>query len=293
MKADSTLVSRVIPAHRNNFTRGRNHPITEICIHHTGGVMHAADVGRTWQKPARHGSSHYAVENDTVMQFVAEKDTAWCNSNWESNSRAVSIEICNESGAPEWRVSEASLNTLIRLVADIAKRNGIKHLERGKNLTWHSMYTATACPGPYLYGKIGWIEQEANKLIQEEETMYMSTKPVRMRIGTMSCGDYAQMKALMREKKIACEEDDEQTEGYLTTVPAVSKGDQPGILALAAKMQVDFEPVFSEAQDAALQDKLAAAERARDDAIRERDRANQTAGKYLKQIEAVKAAVGV
>ena len=123
---------------------------------------------------------------------------------------------------------------------------------------------------------------------QEEEIMFMSTRPVRMKIGYMSTGDMKRMKALMNEKAIECVEAD----GYLTTVPAVSKGDQPGILALATEMQVGFEPVCA-ADANELADKLAAAEKARDAALAERDRANRNAGEYLKKIEAVKAAVGV
>ena len=66
------------------------------------------------------------------------------------NCRAVTIETSNSGGAPEWPVSDTTFQTLVTLVADIARRNGLGKLVKGKNLTWHSMYAATACPGPYL-----------------------------------------------------------------------------------------------------------------------------------------------
>ncbi len=128
---------------------------------------------------------------------------------------------------------------------------------------------------------------------EEVKVMAMSTRPVRMRLGYMSEGDMKRMRALLQKKSIKWDESDDQTDGYLTTTPAVSKGDQVGIIALAEEMQIDYEPVCAGAADAQLRDKLAAAEKARDDAIAERDRANHNAGKYLQQIEAVKAAVGV
>jgi len=91
-------------------------------------------------------------------------DTAWANSNWEANCRSVSIETSNSATGGDWPVSDAALNSLIRLCADIAKRNKLGKLVKGKNLCWHSMYAATTCPGNYLRSKIDYIAREANKL---------------------------------------------------------------------------------------------------------------------------------
>ena len=52
---------------------------------------------------------------------------------------------------------------MIKLVADIAKRYDIK-LIKGKTVVWHSMYTATTCPGPYLLSKIDYIIEKANEI---------------------------------------------------------------------------------------------------------------------------------
>ena len=49
------------------------------------------------------------------------------------------------------------------MVADIAKRNNLGTLVKGKNLTWHSIYSNTACPGAYLLSKMDYIATEANK----------------------------------------------------------------------------------------------------------------------------------
>ena len=53
---------------------------------------------------------------------------------------------------------------MVTLVADIARRNGLGKLVKGKNLTWHSMYAATACPGPYLSGKLQELVDKANTI---------------------------------------------------------------------------------------------------------------------------------
>ena len=154
----SNLTALTIPAPTGNYTKGRNTKISEITIHHMAGIMSALGCGKLWQKASRKASSTYGIGNDgTIANYVDESDTAWCNSNWNSNCRAVSIEVSNSKIGGNWIVSDNALNSLIKLVADVAKRNNLGTLVRGKNLTWHNMYTATSCPGPYLLSKIDYI----------------------------------------------------------------------------------------------------------------------------------------
>lgn len=161
----SKLTNVIVPAYSGNYTKGRSAKISEICIHHMAGVMTAEQCGKEWQKKGRKGSSNYGIGKDgRIGGYVPETSTAWCNSNWASNCRSISIETSNDRTGGEWHVSDASLNSLIKLVADIAKRHGLGKLVRGKNLTWHSMYASTACPGPYLKSKINYIIDEANKI---------------------------------------------------------------------------------------------------------------------------------
>ena len=162
----SNLVNVNIPAYAGNFTYGRDgRKIEAITIHHVAGVISVEDLGQIWQTPGREGSSHYGVGNDgRIGQYVDEENTAWCNSNWDSNCKSVTIETSNCSTGGDWPVSDEALNSLIRLVADIAKRNNLGKLVKGKNLTWHSMFANTECPGAYLMSKLDYIINEANKL---------------------------------------------------------------------------------------------------------------------------------
>lgn len=162
--ADSKLVTKWSPAYAGNFTRGRSRygKISEITLHHCAGNITIDALAALWQRVGRLGSSHYGVNHGEVGQYVAESDVAWTNSNWAANCRAVTIEIANSAGAPNWPVADDTLETVCKLVADIAKRNGLGKLVPGKNLTWHSMYAATACPGPYLRGKMQTIADRAN-----------------------------------------------------------------------------------------------------------------------------------
>lgn len=164
---DSALVTKFIPASENNYNKDRFENggcISEITIHHCAGNMSIESLGALWQNPNREGSSHYGVCDNQIGQYVKERDVAWTNGNRAANWRAVTIETSNCGGEPDWPVSDASFNTLVRLVADIAKRNGLGKLVKGKNLTWHSMYAATACPGPYLYNRLDLLVERANAL---------------------------------------------------------------------------------------------------------------------------------
>ena len=164
---NSSLVNVVIPASESNFTYGRDgRSLRKITIHHCAGVMSAESIGYLWQNPSRECSSHYGIGNDgRIGQYVDESNTAWTDSNWESNCTSVTIETSNCSCGGDWPVSDEALNSLINLCADISIRNGLGLLVPGQNLTWHSMYAATTCPGDYLRARMQYIADEANKII--------------------------------------------------------------------------------------------------------------------------------
>lgn len=162
----SKLVNVEVPAYSGNYTKGRSgKKIEAITIHHMAGVLSAEQCGKIFQKKGRNGSSHYGIGNDgRIGLYVDESNTAWTNSNWDSNCKSVTIEVSNSSRGGDWPVSDNALCSLIRLVADIGKRNNLGTLVKGKNVTWHRMFTATTCPGDYLLSKMDYIIAEANKI---------------------------------------------------------------------------------------------------------------------------------
>lgn len=168
----SSLVQVNVPAHSGNYTVGRSgRKIEAITIHHMAGVLTAEQCGAIFQQAGRGGSSHYGIGNDgKIGQYVDESNTAWTNSNWDSNCKSVTIETSNCENGGQWKVSDKALNSLIKLVADIGKRNNLGTLVKGKNVTWHSMYASTSCPGSYLLSKMDYIVSEANKLNTSKPT---------------------------------------------------------------------------------------------------------------------------
>ena len=162
--AYSKLANDFYPAYAGNYTVGRSgRKIEAITIHHMAGVLSAKQCGDIFKTVGRCGSSHYGIGNSgEVLCYVDETDTAWTNSNWDSNCKSVTIETSDNDNS--WYVNDTTLNSLIKLVADIAKRNNLGTLVPGKNLTWHSMFTNTSCPGDYLRSKMQYIADEATKI---------------------------------------------------------------------------------------------------------------------------------
>lgn len=157
-----------------NKNSPRNKPITKITIHHMAGNLSVEACGNIFASPSRQASSNYGIGSDgRVGLYVDEKDRSWCSSSPENDHQAITIEVANSGGAPDWKVSDAALKKLIELCADICRRNGIKKLNftgnKSGNLTMHKMFAATACPGPYLESKFPYIANEVNKMLNAQK----------------------------------------------------------------------------------------------------------------------------
>lgn len=189
----SSLTQIIVPADEGNYTKGRSgRSIEAITIHHMAGRLTAKQCGRIFQAKGRYGSSHYGVGYDgSIANYVDEEDTAWTNSNWDSNCKSVTIETSDNDNS--WYVNDITLNALIKLVADIAKRRNLGKLVPGKNLTWHSMFTNTTCPGDYLRSKMQHIADEANKINNESTSNEVN---VYYRVKTQKHGWLSEVKNL-------------------------------------------------------------------------------------------------
>lgn len=194
--AVSPLAKEAYPAYAGNYSGpSARKNITAITIHHMAGVMSAKQCGAIFQRPGRNGSSHYGIGvNGEIAWYVDENCVAWTNSNWPSNQSSITIENSNSSTGGDWPVSDATLNSLIKLVADIAKRNGLGTLVPGKNLTWHSMYAATSCPGNFLRARMQYIADGANKINGGSPAPKPTPTPTPTPSGGIKAGDKVTLK---------------------------------------------------------------------------------------------------
>lgn len=156
-----------------NHSGQRNHAIDTITIHCVVGQASVETLGNIFASKDRQASSNYGVGTDgRIGMYVEEKNRSWCSSSASNDHRAITIEVASDTTAP-YAVNDKAFNALIELVADICKRNGIKKLLwKGdksligqvdkQNMTVHRWFSATSCPGDYLYERQGKIAELVN-----------------------------------------------------------------------------------------------------------------------------------
>lgn len=146
----------------------RSGEITHIVIHHAAGDL-SLDTCYRVLKNAKI-SANFAIDpKGNVGQFLDEKLEPYTTSNRQIDDKALTIEVSNCKGAPNWEVSDSSLEALINLCVDICRRHKFKLNFTGDkkgNLHMHKWYKATACPGPYLASKFEYIADEVNKILE-------------------------------------------------------------------------------------------------------------------------------
>ena len=139
------------------------------------GNLSIEQCGNIFENAGRKASSNYGIGTDgRIGMYVEEKDRSWASSNGANDNRAITIEVANDGGAEtNWHVSDKAYQSLITLLVDICKRNGIKELKwkadknligqvDKQNMTVHRWFAAKACPGDYLYNLHGQIAKEVN-----------------------------------------------------------------------------------------------------------------------------------
>lgn len=173
--SNSSLVSytKISP----NKTSPRNHAIDTITIHCVVGQCTIEALGARFAQASVKASSNYGIGSDgRIGMYVEEKDRSWCSSNSANDNRAITIECASDTKHP-YAINDKVYASLIKLCADICKRNGIKELKwKGdksligkpdqQNMTVHRWFAAKACPGDYIYERLGQIASEVNALLK-------------------------------------------------------------------------------------------------------------------------------
>lgn len=161
-----------------NKTAPRKHSIDTITIHCVVGQLSAERVCEMFAKPSRKASSNYVIGKDgEIGMSVEEKDRSWCSSNAANDNRAITIE-CASDANPPYKINDAVYKSLINLLVDICKRNGIPELRWrnnrnliGKtdlqNITVHRWFANKACPGDYIFNRLGKIAKEVNAKLKD------------------------------------------------------------------------------------------------------------------------------
>jgi len=159
-----------------NNSGQRNHKIDTITPHCVVGHTSLENLGKWFARSSTNASSNYGIDdNGKVGLFVPESKRAWTTSSSSNDNRAVTIEIASDSFHP-YAITDKAMDGLIKLCADICKRNGIEKLMWkadkkliGKvdqqNISVHRWFAAKACPGEYIYSHLGDVATEVNKIL--------------------------------------------------------------------------------------------------------------------------------
>lgn len=177
--------SLVTYKHLTNKCNKRNHVIDTVTIHCYVGQVTAKSGCDYLATTDRECSTNYVVGFDgSIGLNVDEAYRAWTSSSSSNDHRAVTIEVASEAKEP-YAITDKAYSSLIALLTDICKRNGIKKLiwsnnksdrvnhVNGCNMTCHRDYAAKSCPGTYIYQREQQIADEVNRRLG-----VMSEKPV-------------------------------------------------------------------------------------------------------------------
>ncbi len=172
--SNSSLVSytKISP----NKNSPRNNVIDTITIHCYVGQASVESMGEWFAKQSTKASCNYGIGYDgRIVLIVEETDRSWCSSSSSNDNRAVTIECACDSTHP-YKINDRVWDSLIKLCADICRRNGIPELKwrddqsligqpDKQNMTVHRWFANKACPGDYIYSHLGQIAAEVNAIL--------------------------------------------------------------------------------------------------------------------------------
>lgn len=182
--SNSSLVSytRISP----NRNSPRNHKIDTITIHCYTAQASVEDMGNWLCNPSAEASANYGIGTDgRIGLFVPEGDRSWCSSSSSNDNRAITIECASDRTDP-YAINSKVYDSLIALCVDICKRNGITELKwradksligqvDKQNMTVHRWFKNKACPGEYIYSRLGQIANEVNAKLGVKSEDYPET----------------------------------------------------------------------------------------------------------------------
>lgn len=165
-----------------NHNGQRTHTIDTITIHCLIGQCSVERIGEMFAPESRKTSCNYGIGVDgRIGLYVDEENCAMATSSDDNDQRAINIVVASDTTEP-YAVNDKAYNALIRLVADICKRNRIdklvwntsksKRLDRtdGCNITVHRDFVNQSCPGKFLYDHMGDVAKKVNMLIEKAPT---------------------------------------------------------------------------------------------------------------------------
>lgn len=178
---NSPLVSYTKLSPNNSGTRTEN-----ICFftpHCYVGQASVEDAGAWFAQTAAQASCNYMIGKDgRVALIVPESQRSWCSSSKWNDQRAVTVECASNKTHP-YAFNTTVYMKLIELATDVCRRNGKKKLlwfaDKAKTMAYtpaademvitvHRWYANKACPGDWLYSRLGDVAMKVTAALQKD-----------------------------------------------------------------------------------------------------------------------------
>lgn len=166
--ADSSLVS--YERYSPNCSSRNGSKVVKLTPHHAAGNVSVETMGGLFANPERGASANYGIGSDgRTAQYVREYMRPWTSSSYDNDRQAITVEVANDGGAPDWHVSDKAFDSLVALAIDICRRHGLGSLtwtgDKSGTITAHYMFVATTCMGPYLTSKMPELARRVNEAL--------------------------------------------------------------------------------------------------------------------------------
>jgi len=157
-----------------------------------------ANIFQNTTDPTKVASSNYGIDsNGRVGMYVEEKDRAVTSNSTANDNAAVTIEVANYKPAPTYEVTDKAYNAMIDLCVDVCRRNGMSSLkwtgDASGTLTVHRFFANKACPGQYLFDRMGSIASEVTTRLTECKNLEANVKTAANKLrdqGIINTPDY-------------------------------------------------------------------------------------------------------
>lgn len=185
-----------------NHSGKRKASVTRITPHCVVGQISAESIGAIFSNKSRKASSNYGIgKSGEIGLYVDEINRSWCSSSAYNDNKAITIECACDLNAP-YAFNDSVYTSLVNLCVDICRRyNKTKLLwfrslkatnahALAKNemlLTVHRWFSNTACPGDWMYNKMGDLATAVTNILNADATkVFTCPFKVKVNIGNLN-----------------------------------------------------------------------------------------------------------
>jgi len=214
-KSALATVEKISP----NKTVPRTGPVRRLTPHCVAGNCTVeTTLGIAAFQAGGGASTNYAIGSDGRIGLgVEETNRPWTTSSSVNDHEAITFEIANNGGSPDWTMSDAAINAWLNLAVETAQFYGFKKVSYHEKpdsitianvetwiktwakdgemiITLHCWYKNKTCPGPYFMRQIPWLVSEINRRLNgSAATLFTSgsstvvTAPASDTVSSGSC----------------------------------------------------------------------------------------------------------